>query len=131
MLQGSRPERVGDLIRAELGDLLTRQVKDPGIGFVTLTNVRVTSDLQLARIYYSLLADERGRRDTARALARAAPFLRRQLGRHLRLKRVPNLKFIYDDSVERQDRVAQILQELHPPGPVDDPHTGTDDRNHH
>ena len=131
MLQGSRPERVGDLIRAELSALLTRQVKDPGIGFVTLTNVRVTSDLQLARIYYSLLADARGRRDTARALARAVPFLRRQLGRRLRLKRVPNLEFSYDDSVERQARVAQILQELNPPGPVDDPHAGTDDRNHH
>ena len=131
MLQGSRPERVGDLIRGELGDLLTRQVKDPGIGFVTLTEVRVTSDLQLARIYYSSLADERGRRDTDRALARAAPFLRRQLGRRLRLKRVPNLEFIYDDSVKRQDRVAQILQELHPPGPVDDTHAATDDRNHH
>ena len=131
MLQGSRPKRVGDLIRAELSDLLTRQVKDPGIGFVTLTNVRVTSDLQLARIYYSLLADAHGRRDTARALARAVPFLRRQLGRRLRLKRVPNLEFSYDDSVERQARVAQILQELNPPGPVDDPHAGTDDRNHH
>ena len=131
MLQGSRPERVGDLIRGELSVLLTRQVKDPGIGFVTFTDVRVTSDLQLARIYYSSLADERGRRDTARALARAAPFLRRQLGRRLRLKRVPNLEFIYDDSVERQDRVAQILQELNLPGRVGDTHAGTDDRNHH
>ena len=131
MPQGSRPERVGDLIRAELGDLLTRQVKDPGIGFVTLTYVRVTGDLQLARVYYSSLADAHGRRETARALARAAPFLRRQLGRRLKLKRVPSLEFIYDDAIERQNRVAQILHELQPQGADDDPHAGIKERDRH
>ena len=127
MAQGSRAERVGDLIRAEVANLLTRQVRDPGIGFVTITSVRMTSDLQLARIYYSSIADTRGRLVSARALARATPFLRRQLGRRLSLKRVPTLEFIYDETLERQDRVAQLLEELHAPGPSDDPHAGTDD----
>ena len=126
MAQGSRAERVGDLIRAEVANLLTRQVRDPGIGFVTITSVRMTSDLQLARIYYSSIADARGHLASARALARATPFLRRQLGRRLSLKRVPTLEFIYDESLERQDRVAQLLEELHTPGPIDDPHAGTD-----
>ena len=87
----------------------------------------MTSDLQLARIYYSSIADARGRLASARALARATPFLRRQLGRRLSLKRVPTLEFIYDEFLERQDRVAQLLEELHPPDPLDDPHAGTDD----
>src|SRR5262249_36460783 len=98
MPQGSRPERVGDQLRAELADLLSRVVHDPGIGFVTLTRVHVSPDLQVARVYYTSLGDEAGRRSTERALARAAPFLRRQIGGRLRLKRVPELTFIYDDS---------------------------------
>lgn len=129
MSQGSRPERVGDLIRVELSDLLTREVKDPGIGLVTVTYVRLTTDLQLARIYYTALADARGRRETARALERAAPFLRRRIGQRLSLKRVPTLEFVYDDSIERQDRIAQVLAEIHAAGPVDQSHDGDDDHN--
>jgi ribosome-binding factor A len=111
-MAGSRPSRIGDQLRAELSELLTRQVHDPGIGFLTITHVQVTPDLQIARVYYTTLGDEKARRDSKRALERASPFLRRQLGGRLRLKRVPQLEFFYDDSIARGDRIEQILQEI-------------------
>ena len=113
MSQGSRPDRVADQIRSELGSLLSREAHDPGIGFVTLTRVQVSPDLQLARVLYTALGDERARAASGRALARAAPFLRRHIGARLRLKRTPQLEFIYDESIAGQDRIEQILQELH------------------
>jgi ribosome-binding factor A len=108
----SRPERVADQIRADVAQLIAREVHDPGIGFLTITRVRVSPDLQLARVYYTSLGDEKARRETARALGRAAPFLRRQIGQRLRLRRVPELEFFYDESIAHQDRIEQILQEL-------------------
>jgi ribosome-binding factor A len=123
MSQGSRPDRVADQIRGELGLLLAREVHDPGVGFVTLTRVQVTPDLQQARIYYTALGDEKARRNSERALERAIPFLRRQIGSRLRLRRVPELKFVYDESIAGQDRIEQLLNELRtaePAAPDDD-----------
>src|SRR6187549_1988452 len=117
MGQGSRPERVADQIRGELATLLARDVHDPGIGFVTLTRVHVSPDLQLARVHYTALGDDKARRNSERALERAAPFLRRQIGSRLRLKRVPELKFVYDESIAGQDRIEQLLNELRTPDP--------------
>src|SRR5471032_1451767 len=112
MSQGSRPDRVADLIRAELAMLLARDVHDPGIGFVTLTRVQVSPDLQLARVYYTTLGDDAAKKKTVRALDRALPFLKRQIGSRLRLKRVPELKFHYDESIAGQDRIEQLLSEI-------------------
>ena len=111
-MASTRPSRVGDQLRAEISDLLTREVHDPGIGFITVTQVTVSPDLQVARVYYTTLGDERARRETARALARATPFLRRQIGSRLRLKRVPLLEFFFDESIERGDRIERILNEI-------------------
>jgi len=111
-MANTRPTRVGDQIRVEISDLLARAVQDPGIGFLTVTHVKVTPDLQQARVYYTTMADERGKRETQRALDRATPFLRRQLGGRLRLRRVPELQFFFDESIERQDRIERILQEI-------------------
>ncbi|MGE5245909.1 MAG: 30S ribosome-binding factor RbfA [Betaproteobacteria bacterium] len=113
MSQGSRSDRVADQLRSELAELLAREVHDPGIGFVTLTRVHVSPDLQQARVYYTALGDEQARRNTARGLGRAAPFLRRQIGSRLRLKRTPELEFAYDESIAGQDRIERILNELH------------------
>jgi ribosome-binding factor A len=113
MSQGFRPHRVGDQIRAELSDLLVREVHDPGVGFVTFTRVELTSDLQLARVYYTTLGDAASRRRTSRALERAAPFLRHQIGRRLRLRRVPEITFAFDETIEHQARVERLLQEWH------------------
>lgn len=111
---GFRPDRVGDQIRQELSELLSRgAVHDPGIGFITLTRVKVSPDLQMARVYYTTLGDDAARRQTAKALERATGFLRHHLGDRLRLRRVPELQFQFDESVGHQDRVEQILRELH------------------
>jgi ribosome-binding factor A len=115
MGQGSRPERVADQIRGELATLIAREVHDPGIGFLTLTRVQISPDLQMARVYYTALGDDKAREATARALERAAPFLRRQIGSRLRLRRTPDLKFVYDPSIAGQDRIEQLLNELRTP----------------
>ena len=109
MAQGSRPDRVGEEIRKELAQLLSREVHDPGIGLITLTRVKVSPDLQLARAYYTLIGDEKAREETDKALTRALPFLRRMIGARIRLRRVPELRFEFDRSVENQDRIERIL----------------------
>src|SRR5687767_5573194 len=114
MSQGHRPDRVGEQIREELSELLSRgAVHDPGIGFITITRVHVSPDLQLARVFYTSLDDDKKRKETAKALKRAIPFLRRQIGSRVRLRRVPELDFRFDESVGHQDRIEQILRELH------------------
>jgi ribosome-binding factor A len=123
MPQGSRASRVGDQIRAELASLLTRDVHDPGIGFLTITQVKVSPDLQQARVYYTTIGDDKARRESARALGRATPFLRRQIGQRLQLKRVPELTFLFDEAIEKSDRIERILQELNTER-VDRPDTG-------
>jgi len=110
MSQGSRPERVADQIRGEVALMLAREVHDPGIGFVTITRVQVTPDLQHARIHYTALGDDKARAATAKALGRASVFLRRQIGSRLRLKRVP--EFLYDESIAGQDRIEQLLNNI-------------------
>ena len=112
MSQGSRPHRVADQLRAVIAEVIARELHDPGIGFLTITHVNVTPDLQTARVYYTTLGDPKSRRETERALERATPFLRRHIGRRLRLKRVPELEFFFDEAVERGDRIEQILQEI-------------------
>ena len=128
-MAGNRPDKVGEQIRIELSELLAKDVHDPGIGFITLTKVAVSPDLQLARVYYTSMGDEKARRDTEKALGRALPFLRRQIAQRVRLRRVPELEFFFDKSVAHQDRIEQVLQELkaeadaRPPAPPDDvPH---------
>ncbi len=122
----NRPDRVGEAIRTELSQLLAKDVHDPGVGFITLTKVTVTPDLQLARVYYTSMGDEKARRETEKALGRALPFLRRQIAQRVRLRRVPELEFFFDKSVAQHDRIEQILQELkaeadaRPPAPPDD-----------
>ncbi len=112
MAQGARPDRVGEQIRQELSRMLSQQIQDPGIGFLTLTRVTVTPDLQLARVLYTVIGDDKQRRDTKKALDRALPFLRRQIASRVRLRRVPELQFFYDESIEQQDRIEQILLDL-------------------
>ena len=107
-----RAVRVGDQLRVEITEILAREVHDPGIGFLTVTRVKVTPDLQQARIYYTTLGDEKARKDTGKALGRATPFLRRQVARRMNFKRVPELQFFYDESIEQHDRIERILREI-------------------
>ena len=114
MAQSFRPDRVGDEIRRELSQVLSRgEAHDPGIGFITLTRVQVSPDLQMARVFYTSLGDAKARLETEKALERAIPFFRRQIGSRLRLRRVPELTFRFDESIANQDRIEQILHQLH------------------
>lgn len=136
MAQGFRPDRVGDQIREELSEMLARgEVHDPGIGFITLTRVKVSSDLQVAHVFYTTLGDAAARRDTAKALARATPFLRHQIGSRIRLRRVPEIDFRFDESIQHQDRIEQILRDLRQeeasrPAPAPAPGAPDDDDSH-
>ena len=112
MGQGSRPERVADQIRAEVSSMIARDLQDPGIGFMTITRVEVSPDLQHARVYYTTLGDPAARTNTGKALERASSFMKRQIGQRLRLRRAPQLEFVFDESIAHQDRVEQLLQEL-------------------
>ena len=113
MPQSHRPARVADQIREQVGEMLARDVHDPEIGFVTVTRVEVTPDLQLARVFYTTMGSDADRRRTSRALGRATPFLRRQVGQRLGLRRVPVLEFRFDKSIGYQERVERLIQEIH------------------
>jgi ribosome-binding factor A len=112
-VSASRGERLGEQIKAEASDVLAREVHDPGVGFVTLTRVRVSPDLQVARIYYTGLGDAAAQQASGKALARVTPFVRRQLAQRLRLRRVPEIAFVFDKSIAHQARVEELLQEIH------------------
>ena len=113
MAQGHRTDRLGDQIRTEASDILAREVHDPGVGFVTLTRVSVTADLQIARVFYTTMAAGAARTDTARALQRATPFVRRQLAGRLGLRRMPEIEFRFDESIAHQARIEQLIHDIH------------------
>jgi ribosome-binding factor A len=112
MGQGARPDRIADQIRAEVSSMIARDLHDPGLGFITITRVEVSPDLQHARVFYSALGDPTARANSGKALDRASSFMRRQIGQRLRLRRSPELAFVFDESVAQQDRIEQLLQEL-------------------
>lgn len=89
------------------------EVHDPRIGFITLTRVKVSADLQVAHVFYTSLGNEAERKETAKALERATPFVRRQIGSRVQLRRVPEISFRFDESVAHQDRIEQVLRRLH------------------
>jgi ribosome-binding factor A len=108
----SRTAKLAEQIRQDLTELLVREVRDPGVGFVTLTRVRVTEDLQQARVFYTTLGEGVEAEKTARALARATPYLRRALAQRLGLRRVPELSFAVDASLANQARVEELLEQI-------------------
>ncbi len=108
----NRTIRLAEQIRVEVGDILARQVHDPGVGFLTLTRVKVTDDLLQARIFYTAMRAPAELKKTARALDRALPFIRRALAQRLQLRRVPEITFSYDESVAHQARVEELLDDI-------------------
>lgn len=112
-MAGSRTERVADQVKELVSQLLSFDVKDPGVGLVTVTHVKVTGDLSLATVYYTLMDDgPRERKETAKALERATPYLRRRVAEDLNLRRATDLRFHYDEHLERQQRVDALLQQI-------------------
>jgi ribosome-binding factor A len=107
-----RTDRIDELLRQEIGAIVTRDVADPRIGFATITKVETTPDLRHAKVWVSVIGQPEERSETISALARAMPFVRRELGRNLRLKRIPDLHVELDDAAERGTRVLHLLDEL-------------------
>jgi len=91
---------------------MRRELKDPRLGYVTVTDVRVSRDLRVARVFVSVMGDESAKGLALEALAGAAPFLRREIGQRIRLRHTPELVFAYDDSIERGARINRILDGL-------------------
>jgi ribosome-binding factor A len=112
MPEGSRPSRVSEEFREILAEEIPK-LKDPRVGFVTVTGVTVSPDLRKARVHYTALGDESARRATAAALRSARGHLRRVIGHQVRLKVLPDLAFEEDDTTEHADRIDAVLRELH------------------
>ena len=107
-----RTERVADLIRQELARLLERDVKDPRVGFVTVTRVEVTRDLRNARVAVTILGDGQKKKDSLTGLAAAQGFLRHELGQRLGLRHTPALEFHLDQSLASEQRVEELLRQI-------------------
>ncbi len=106
-----RTEQIGDLLKEELSDLINRSLKDPRLGFVTLTDVEVTRDLHQARVFFSVLGDEEAMQSSLEALQAARGYLQRELLQRLDLRFVPELTFVIDRSVEYGQHISDLLRQ--------------------
>ena len=109
---GRRPERLGHEIRVILAELISRHVKDPRIGFATVTRVEMTPDLHHARVFVSVLGSPDEQKSSLEGLASAARFLRHEIGHRLDLRRAPELSFILDHGAEAVERIEMLLQQF-------------------
>ena len=111
MLPYKRSQRVGDLLRQEIADIIMRKVKDPRIGFVTVTGVDLTDDLKIARVYISCL-DEKEKEVTLEILNSAKNFIRSEVGKRVRIKVLPSVEFRIDESLGYGDKIDRLLREI-------------------
>ena len=111
-LEYSRRDRVSELILQEVSMIIRKEVKDPGVGFITLTAVEVSEDLRHAKIYFSVMGDESERGASLRALNRAKGFIRASFGKKVRLKYLPEFHFFLDRSLDRVKRINDILRRI-------------------
>lgn len=118
-MSGSRMRRVDEAVRAVLSEAITKEIKDPRVGFVTVTAVKTSPDLRHARVYVSVLGDDETRADSLVGLNSAHGFLQCRVAAELRLKHTPTLEFAYDDTVDRGMRLTELLDE-HEPAIMDD-----------
>ena len=105
-----RPRKLGDLIQRELSDLISREMRDPRVGMLTITSVDVSPDLAHAKVFFTLLQKEK-LQGTLQGLKRSAGFLRSQLAKRIKLYTTPELRFEYDESVERGDQLSRLIDE--------------------
>ena len=107
-MKRGRPQKLGDLIQRELSELLQRELRDPRVGMITLTSVDVSPDFSHAKVFFTVLQKEH-LDQTAKGLKQAAGFLRSQLAKRIKLYTTPELRFVYDESVERGDRLSRLI----------------------
>lgn len=110
-MAGERQARLADRIRVLIAERLEKGLRDPRLGFVTITDVRVTGDLQHASVFYTVYGDDQARRDSSAALAAATGMLRREVGRQLGIRLTPSLEFILDGLPENAGHIEDLLRE--------------------
>lgn len=108
-----RSNRVAEQMKKEITDIIARKIKDPRVGFVTVTEVAVTGDLQQATVYITSLGNERERAESLQALEKAAGFIRSEVGSRIRLRRTPELAFEFDTAIEYGNKIDALLRGLH------------------
>lgn len=119
-MPSQRPTRLGEVIKTEVSQIFHREMKDPRMGFVSVTDVEVTQDLSAVRIFVSVLGDEAAGKDTMKALDSATGFVRSELGKRIRLRHVPELSFKLDTSIERGSRISKILNDIRDGKPTEE-----------
>lgn len=108
-----RIERLNSLLRHEISDIIQRQVKDPRLGvFVSVTSVEVSSDLKFAKVFISCMGSESEKKETLKALTSAAGFIRHELGNRMQARRIPELAFRLDETIEKADRVLRLIDQI-------------------
>jgi ribosome-binding factor A len=120
----SRSDRVAEQIRRELAELIRLELKDPRVSLVTITGVEITADYAHAKVFYTTLASADKRAELERGLMRSAGFLRREIGRRVKIHHNPELHFVFDASVERGSHLSQLIDQAvasdHPDGKPDE-----------
>lgn len=111
-MASQRAQRVAESIHHEISNLLIKGLKDPRIGFVTITSVDVTPDLRQAKVYFTLMGSQEGRQQTQAGLDSSASYIRQQLGKVLRLRYIPEIHFVYDASVDYGQHIERLLSEV-------------------
>ena len=113
-----RVEKLQELMKQEISDIIFHELKDPRIGFVTVTSVACTEDLREAKIYVSVMGDEKKARDTLNGLNSSLGFVRREIGKRIRLRFTPEISFALDTSLSYSDHIQRLLNEIHEDRPV-------------
>src|SRR5690606_18310345 len=107
-----RANRVAEQMKQELSDIISRRLKDPRVGIVTITDVDVTGDLQQAKVYFTVLGDEVKKATTKEALEKASGFIRSEIGSRIRLRKTPEIFFEFDESIDYGNRIEKLLSDL-------------------
>ncbi|MFH1624943.1 MAG: 30S ribosome-binding factor RbfA [Pseudomonadota bacterium] len=115
MMDYKRADRVSDLLKKEIAQTLIKEIKDPRIGLVTVTDVEVTDDLRLARVFFSMVGSNREREETTKGLDSASSFIKRTLGKRLRMRFIPDIVFKFDSSLEYGSHIDSLLDNLKTP----------------
>ena len=112
MADNRRLKRYADLIKRSLGTIIELKLKDPKKGFITITRAKVSADLKIASVYYSVLGDEQQKQLTKKVLKKSIPFLRNELKPYITARWIPELRFFYDDSIEYADHINELLKKI-------------------
>ncbi len=112
MVRSYRKERLGERIKQLIGELVLSQTKDPRIGLVTITSVQVAPDFTTAKVYFTVMGDDAARAETRKGLESAKNFLKKAVGQELKLRQVPELRFEYDDALDRAMRIDETIEKI-------------------